>query len=85
VPQYFFTKFNDIRPAMLADATRSVRAIAEEFAADSHSQLGPIRRPDQGVFQITGREASGDNNSGDQSSIDMKLRLVSAVDYYLID
>jgi hypothetical protein len=37
---------------MLADATRSARAVAEQFAADSHSQLGPIRRANQGVFQM---------------------------------
>lgn len=43
-PQYSFTKLNDIRPAMLAEATRSARAVAEQFAADSRSRLGPIRR-----------------------------------------
>jgi hypothetical protein len=50
--QYFFTKLNDVRPAMLAEATRSARAVAEQFALDSHSQLGPIRRANQGVFEI---------------------------------
>jgi len=85
-PQYFFTRLNDIRPSMLADATRSARAVAEQFAADSHSQLGPIRRANQGVFQITSRDASGDQAQGDeQSSIEKKVRLVSTVDYYLLD
>jgi uncharacterized protein len=85
-PQYFFTKLNDIRPAMLADATRSARAVAEQFAADSHSRLGPIRRANQGVFQITSRDASGDQAQGDeQSSVAKKVRLVSTVDYYLLD
>jgi uncharacterized protein len=85
-PQYFFTKLNDIRPSMLADATRSARAVAEQFAADSHSHLGPIRRANQGVFQITSRDASGDQAQGDeQSSIAKKVRLVSTVDYYLLD
>jgi hypothetical protein len=85
-PQYFFTKLNEIRPSMLADATRSARAVAEQFAADSHSRLGPIRRANQGVFQITGRDASGDQAQGDeQSSVAKKVRLVSTVDYYLLD
>lgn len=85
-PQYVFTRLNDIRPAMLAAATLSARGVATQFAADSHSRLGPIRRANQGVFQITGRDASGDNTNGDdQSSIDKKVRLVSTVDYYLID
>lgn len=85
-PQYFFTKLNEIRPSMLADATRSARAVAEQFAADSHSQLGPIRRANQGVFQISSRDASGDQAQGDeQNSAEKKVRLVSTVDYYLLD
>lgn len=85
-PQYFFTKLNEIRPSMLADATRSARAVAEQFAADSHSRLGPIRRANQGVFQITSRDASGDQAQGDeQSSVAKKVRLVSTVDYYLLN
>jgi hypothetical protein len=85
-PQYFYTKLNSIRPEMLADATRSARSVAEQFAEDSHSRLGPIRRASQGVFQITGRDASSDSaaNMDDQASIDKKVRLVSTIDYYLI-
>jgi hypothetical protein len=85
-PQYFFTRLNDIRPAMLAEATRSARAVAEQFALDSHSRLGPIRRANQGVFEVTSCDASGDQNQTDeQNSIDKKVRLVSTVDYYLIN
>lgn len=85
-PQYFFTRLNDIRPAMLAEATRSARAVAEQFALDSHSRLGPIRRANQGVFEVTSRDASGDQSQTDeQNSIDKKVRLVSTVDYYLIN
>jgi uncharacterized protein len=86
-PQYFFTRLNDIRPPMLAEATRSARAVAEQFAADSRSRLGQIRRANQGVFEITSRDAvSGDRTGNDdQGSTDKKVRLVTTVDYYLID
>jgi hypothetical protein len=86
-PQYFFTRLNDIRPPMLAEAARSARAVAEQFAADSHSQLGAIRRANQGVFEITSRNAAGGDQAGndDQGSIDKKVRLVTTVDYYLLD
>jgi hypothetical protein len=85
-PQYFFTRLNDIRPAMLAEATRSARAVAQQFAADSHSRLGQIRRANQGVFEVSSRDASGDQNQTDeQSSVEKKVRLVTTVDYYLID
>jgi len=84
-PQYFFTKLNDIRPAMLADATRSARAVAEQFASDSNSQLGLLRRASQGVFEISGRDSSGDSAAGDeQGSLEKKVRIVSTIDYYLI-
>ena len=84
--QYFFTKLNDIRPAMLAEATRSARAVAEQFALDSHSQLGPIHRANQGVFEIMGRDTAGDDAlADDQASIEKKVRLGSTVDYYLIN
>jgi hypothetical protein len=88
-PQYFFTRLNDIRPSMLAQATMSARAVANQFAADSHSRLGPIRRANQGVFEIMGRDAAGDRAPGSdqeaQESIEKKVRLVSTVDYYLLD
>jgi len=75
------------------EATRSARAVAEQFALDSHSQLGPIRRANQGVFEIMGRDTAGDAAStageaaptDDQASIAKKVRLVSTVDYYLIN
>jgi hypothetical protein len=85
-PQYFYTSLNDIRPAMLAEATRSARAVAEQFAADSKSRLGPIRRASQGVFEISSRDATGDRGPmDDQSSLEKKVRLVSTIDYYLLD
>jgi hypothetical protein len=50
-------------------------------------QLGPIRRANQGVFEITSRNAAGGDQAGndDQGSIDKKVRLVTTVDYYLLD
>ncbi|MFV9892894.1 SIMPL domain-containing protein [Rickettsia conorii] len=34
-PSYIFTKFNDIKPAMLEEAIRNARKSAEKFAVDS--------------------------------------------------
>ncbi|MGH7781979.1 MAG: SIMPL domain-containing protein [Candidatus Binataceae bacterium] len=83
-PAYYFTQLDSIRPAMLAEATKSARAVAQQFANDSSSKLGPIRRANQGVFEILPRDASGSQNSFDEArSIDKKVRLVSTIDYYL--
>jgi hypothetical protein len=83
-PAYFFTNLDSIRPAMLAEATKSARAVAQQFAIDSNSKLGPIRRANQGVFEILPRDASGSQNAFEEArSIDKKVRLVSTIDYYL--
>ncbi|MGH7817289.1 MAG: SIMPL domain-containing protein, partial [Candidatus Binatia bacterium] len=34
-PRYVLSKFNDLRPRLLAEATKNARAIAQQFAADS--------------------------------------------------
>ncbi|HET6462394.1 MAG TPA: SIMPL domain-containing protein, partial [Candidatus Krumholzibacteria bacterium] len=41
-PTYLFTKLNDSKPEMIAEATASAREAAEQFAKDSGSHLGPI-------------------------------------------
>ncbi len=55
-PAYLFTRLGDIRPAMLAQATKSARALAQQFATDSNSHLGAIRRASEGVFQVMSRD-----------------------------
>jgi hypothetical protein len=84
-PSFFYTKLDTIRPEMLAEATQSARSVGEQFAKDSRSQLGDIRRANQGLFQISSRDGSSDNNSGmsDAGSINKKVRLVTTIDYYL--
>ncbi len=83
-PAYFYTKLDSIRPAILAEATKSARAVADQFARDSKSRLGPIRRANQGVFEITGRDSADSRNPmTEQSSIDKTVRLVSTIQYYL--
>ena len=69
---------------MLAEATQSARLVAEQFAKDSNSQIGNIRRASQGQFQIMSRDSDEAGNSQQQlSSIYKKIRLVTTVDYYL--
>lgn len=43
--EYIFTKLNDIKPAMIEEATQNARSVAEKFAADSQSRLGKSRQP----------------------------------------
>lgn len=75
--EYLFTRLNEVKPAMIEDATRKAREVAEKFAEDSDSRLGKIRRASQGQFSISPR----DNNTPHIK----KVRVVSTIEYYLSD
>jgi hypothetical protein len=84
-PAYLFTRLSDIRPAMLVQATKSARALAQQFAADSNSHLGGIRRATEGVFQVMSRDGETSNPAEERAAIEKKLRLVTTIDYYLVE
>jgi len=80
-PTYLFTRLNDVKPQMIAEATASAREAAEQFAADSKSRVGGIRRASQGVFVILPRDqAPGINETSQRYKT---LRVVSTIDYFL--
>ncbi len=80
-PFYLFTKLNDIKPGMIAEATKNARAAAQQFAADSGSALGPIRQASQGLFQILPRDAAPGQT--EEKQVLKTVRVVSTVDYLL--
>jgi hypothetical protein len=80
-PFYLFTKLNDIKPGMIAEATKNARAAGQQFAADSGSSLGPIRQASQGVFQILPRDAAP--GQSEEKQILKTVRVVSTIDYLL--
>lgn len=84
-PAYLFTRLRDLRPAMLAQATKSAHALARQFAADSKSQLGAIRRASEGVFEVMSRDAETRNLTDERASIEKKVRLVATIEYYLVE
>ena len=74
---YEFTGLNEIKPEMIAEATKNARKTAEQFATDSNSELGKIKTADQGQFSIEDR---------DQNTPWLKnIRVVTTVVYYLED
>jgi hypothetical protein len=82
-PTFLFTRLNDLKPEMIAEATASARRAAEQFASDSSSRLGGIRRANQGVFVILPRDrAMGIDQQG---QLNKTLRVVSTISYYLED
>ena len=80
-PQYMFTKLNDVKPGMIAEATKNARFSAEQFAKDSEQEVGQIRSANQGVFEILPR----DPNITETETPDKTVRVVTTVEYYLAD
>jgi len=76
-PEYIFTRLNEIKPAMIEEATRKAREVAQKFANDSESRLGKIKKARQGQFTITPRDKN--------TPYIKKIRVVSTVEYYLSD
>ena len=75
--EYLFTGLNDVKPAMVQEATEKAREVAIKFAKDSQSQLGKIKTARQGQFSISNR----DSNTPQLK----KVRVVTSVEYYLSD
>ncbi len=74
---YIFTGLNDIKPAMIEEATKNAREVAEKFAMDSNSAVGKIKSARQGIFSIFDR---------DQNTPYIKtVRVVTTLDYFLKD
>jgi hypothetical protein len=80
-PVYLFTRLNEIKPAMIAEATRSARAGAEQFAADSGAPIAGIRRASQGLFQILPRDDVA--GASEQTQVAKIVRVVTTIDYAL--
>jgi hypothetical protein len=75
--EYLFTGLNQIKPAMIEEATQAGREVAQKFATDSQSELGKIRQANQGQFSIEDRDSNTPHIK--------RVRVVSTLEYYLVD
>lgn len=80
-PAYHFTRLNDIKPAMLKEATTNARLAANEFATNAGVEVGGIRSARQGGFVI--RDVG--QNYGDTRKIEKDVRVVTNVTFFLTD
>lgn len=78
---YSFTRLNEVKPEMIAEATQDARKGAEQFARDSGTNVGGIRTATQGYFSITARD--GDEGSSGSDSPFQKVRVVTTIEFYL--
>jgi len=80
---YIFSGLNEIKPEMIAEATARAREGAEQFARDSRSRVGAIRRASQGTFEILPRDRVP--GASEDVQLAKTVRVVSTVDYLLED
>jgi hypothetical protein len=81
---YAFTRLNDIKPQMVAEATKDARASAQQFANDSDTGVGAIKSATQGYFEITARDGESDGGAwGAADTPFKKVRVVTTVEFAL--
>jgi hypothetical protein len=80
-PTFVFTGLNKLKPEMIGEATSRARESAEQFARDSKSGIGGIRRASQGIFEILPRDQA--EGITEASQIVKTVRVVSTIDYAL--
>ncbi len=79
---YTFTGLNDIKPEMVAEATKDARAAAQQFATDSGASVGAIKDATQGYFSIEARDGES-GGWGKSDSPYKKVRVVTTVNFSL--
>lgn len=82
-PVYLFNNLNQLKPAMIAEATKNARASAQQFARDANSALGDIQSADQGTFEILPRDKASFFQQEQQ--IGKTLRVVVTLKYRLTE
>ncbi|HHV79310.1 MAG TPA: SIMPL domain-containing protein [Firmicutes bacterium] len=77
-PQYYYTKLNELKVDMLAEAAKDAMARAEKIAAATGSRVGHLRAAKMGVFQITPKDSTevSDYGINDTSSLEKDITAV---------
>jgi len=82
-PSYYYTKLNELKIAMLGEATRDARARAAQLAGNSGCEVGALRSASQGVFQITPEYSTEVSDYGvyDTGSVRKCVKALVAVEF----
>lgn len=53
-PNYYYSKLEDLKLSLIAEASKNAKSRAENIANESSVSLGSLKKADLGIFQITG-------------------------------
>ncbi len=63
-PSYYYSRLNELKIDLLANAAKDAKQRAESIAENSGADLGKIKKATMGVFQITGKNLNEDYSYG---------------------
>ena len=78
IPEYFYTKLDELKLEMLAKATENAKQRAENMVKATGNKIGFMRNAKMGVFQITPVTSTDVSDWGinDTTSLDKKVMSV---------
>lgn len=77
-PQYFYTKLNDLKIEILAQASQDAKKRAEQMVTSTGGTIGSLRSAKMGVFQITRPNSNEVSDYGifDTSTLEKEITAV---------
>ncbi|WP_322969794.1 SIMPL domain-containing protein [Faecalibacter sp. LW9] len=63
-PNYYYSKLEDLKLELIAQASENAKQRAENIATKAGSKLGDLKKADLGIFQITGKNDNEDYSYG---------------------
>jgi len=82
--RYFLDRFNELRPVLIEEATKNAQQVAQSFAKTTGTQIGGIRKANQGVIRLTNPDAlPNDEYDSGTDSLMKKMRVVATLEFYL--
>ena len=82
-PEYLYTQLPQLRPDLLAEASRDARTRGDRLVAAAGGRLGKLQGVSAGVFQITAPNATDTSSEGvyDTSTIDKDVTAVVSLTF----
>ncbi|MEW6653942.1 MAG: SIMPL domain-containing protein [Bacteroidota bacterium] len=83
MPEYLYTKIDDLKIAIQAEAAKNAMDRAEKIAESTGRSLGPLRNARMGVIQITPRNSNmvSDYGTNDVTSIEKEITAVVSASF----
>lgn len=82
-PMFLFTELDKIKNDMIEEATKKAKSAAIQFAQNSGAKVGKIKKANQGVFVISGRNKTNQYENSELFQKKKEVRVVSTIEYHL--